>query len=424
MATRLARRQFLAGAASGLAGLGAIRPARAGSPNERIVLGVMGLKGRGAGLIRQFAGLEDVSIAYLCDVDDSVVGPALELAQRGKEPPPRVVRDFRRILDDQAVDAFVVATPDHWHALATIHACQANKHVYVEKPVSHNVVEGERMVQAARKHDRKVQAGTQRRSDERLAWMVDFLREGGIGKIHFARTWISSRRENIGFAKDEPVPAGVDYDLWLGPAPSRPFNRNHFHYHWHWFWEYGTGELGNNGIHGLDVVRWALGVDWPTHVVSSGGKHFFDDDQVTPDTQFVAYEFPGLTVVWEHRTWSPHELRGSDFGLEFQGEKGMVASDGSNWRTIGVDTPKLPEKAQAREPAHERNWLDAIRGEATLVADIQQGHLSTALCHLGNISHRVGRRLTWNRDSANFGELDADALLRREYRSPWMLPAV
>jgi predicted dehydrogenase len=304
----------------------------------------------------------------------------------------------------------------------------AGKHVYVEKPISHNLIEGRRMIEAARRHNRVVQVGTQRRSSASLAQMVEFLRSGKIGKISFCRTWITSQRPNIGYAKDEPIPKGVDYDLWLGPAPERAFNQNHFHYKWHWFWEYGTGELGNNGIHALDVARWGLGVDYPTSVVSSGGKHFFDDDQVTPDTQLVCYEYPGLTLAWEHRTWSPQGIDGSTFGVAFYGNNGTVIFDSKGWRVEGLkESPaRDPQKLSSLESAHQRNWLECMRTGARPNADIATGHVSTALCHIGNISQRVGRKLRWDgaRESFPASDADANALLGRQYRSQWELPAV
>jgi predicted dehydrogenase len=430
---QLDRRHFLHTGSAAMATLAAsalspnvLRAAR--SANERITLGIMGLNGRGKALAGVLAAQPDVSIAYLCDVDERVIGPALESISSGQNRAPQAIGDFRRMLDDQSVDGVVIATPDHWHALATIHACMAGKHVLVEKPCSHNVVEGQRMVAAARKYNRLVQVDTQRRSSKSMQALVEFLKSGGVGKLHFARSWITSRREDIGRAADAPIPAGVNYDMWLGAAPSRPFNPNHFHYRWHWFWEYGTGELGNNGVHGLDLARWGLGVGLPTSIVSSGAKQFFDDDQVTPDTQVVCYEYPGLTLVWEHRTWSPFGMNDSTFGVEFHGASGVVTTDGRNW---WIHRPKEPKKAGyegdvSYEPQHQRNWLDAIRGTAQLTADIDVGHVSTSLCHLGNISQRVGRKLAWDADAWRFPAADADAnaLLGREYRAPWTLPQV
>src|SRR5262249_30091260 len=217
-------------------------------------------------------------------------GPRRGAPPRQKRP-PRVERDVRRVLQDKAVTALVIAAPDHWHALATVWACQAGKHVYVEKPISHNLVEGRRMVEAARRHKCVVQVGTQRRSGASFASAVELVRSGKLGQIPFARTWIAGNRPSIGRRKDEEVPKGVDYDLWLGPAPERPFNQNRFHYKWHWHWDYGTGELGNNGIHALDLARWLLNLDAPVRVSAGGGKFFYDDDQETPDTQIATFDF-------------------------------------------------------------------------------------------------------------------------------------
>ncbi|HEY4311454.1 MAG TPA: Gfo/Idh/MocA family oxidoreductase [Pirellulales bacterium] len=424
------RRKFLATSSAALAATAispvALRAAR--SPNEKFTLGVMGLNGRGRALAGVLAAQPDVAIAYLCDVDEATIGPTSDNVAKSQQHAPKAIADFRRMLDDPAVDGVAIATPDHWHALATIHACAAGKHVLVEKPASHNVIEGQRMVAAARKHNRQVQVDTQRRSSASMKAMVDFLSSGGVGKLHFARSWITSRRENIGHAADEATPPGVDYDLWLGPAPARSFNRNHFHYRWHWFWDYGTGELGNNGVHGLDIARWGLGVDMPLSVVSSGAKQFFDDDQVTPDTQVVCYEFPGLTLVWEHRTWSPYGMNDSAFGVEFHGADGVVTTDGRTW---WIHRPKEAKQSgfdgdSGYEPQHQRNWLDAIRGDAQLAADIEVGHISTSLCHIGNISQRLGRKLAWDAVTWKFApaDKDADALLGREYRAPWTLPSV
>jgi len=432
MASSFTRRDFvkLGAATATLAALPAISSAArtARSANEQIVVGVMGVNGRGKALATALSGQPDCTIAYICDVDERVIGGGLDAVSAKQQKRPAVVADFRRILDDKGIDGLVIATPDHWHALPTIHACQAGKHVLVEKPCSHNIIEGQRMLAAARKYDRVVQVDTQRRSSASLQEMVDFLSVGKIGKLHYARTWIVSQRENIGHAKNEATPAGVDYDMWLGPAPKREFNPNHFHYRWHWQWEYGTGELGNNGVHGLDLARWGLGVDLPTGVVSGGGKYFFDDDQVTPDTQTVIYDYPGLSLVWEHRTWSPYGLQDSTFGVEFHGDDGMVTTDGRQWWIHRGKQPK--EKGTTAEisyePQHQRNWLDAIKGAATLTADIEIGATSAALCHLGNISQRVGRKLTFDPKTQQFPAADADAntLLGREYREAWPLPTI
>ena len=212
--------------------------------------------------------------------------------------------DFRRALDAREVDLLVCAAPDHWHALATVWACQAGKDVYVEKPCSHNPAEGRAMVRAARTHQRVVQVGTQRRSAEDLIAAVERVRSGRLGKVHLARAWIASVRPNIGHVAPTAPPASLDFDLWAGPAVDPHYQKNLVHYHWHWRWLYGTGECGNNGIHGLDIARWALGVDAPEYVSSGGRKYHFDDDQETPDTQFATFDFADAAIEWEHRTWN------------------------------------------------------------------------------------------------------------------------
>jgi predicted dehydrogenase len=319
------------------------------------------------------------------------------------------------------VDALVVATPDHWHALATVWACQAGKHVYVEKPASHNLVEGRRMVEAARKYDRVVQLGTQRRSGAHFQSAAEFIRAGKLGKVPFAQAWIAGARKSIGHEDDADPPAGGDYGLWLGPAPERPFNPNRFHYKWHWNWDYGTGELGNNGIHGLDVLRWLCGLDAPRRVTAGGGKLFYDDDQQTPDTMVVTFDFPGTTLVWEHRVWSKTGMEGDPFGVRIYGEKGTLVFDKDGWHV--ADGVEASDKAADLEPPHLRNFLDCVKDKKRPNADIEEGHKSTRLCHLGNIAYRVGRVLHFDEATETLkDDAEANALLGRTYRKPFTLP--
>ena len=416
------RRGFLA--TSGMLALaGASAWGRPVGANERVRLGVSGTRGRGAELAGAFAKRSDVAIVSLCDVDDASFAPASRaLAKAGSGgPSPKVEKDFRRVLDDREVDAVVVATPDHWHALMTVMACQAGKDVYTEKPASHNVVEGRRMVEAARKYDRVVQMGIQRRSMPHVAEAVAHVREGGIGTVGMARAWIFKERLPIGPPEPAAVPAGVDYAMWQGPAPDRPFATNHFHYNWHWFWNWGTGELGNNGIHGLDVARWGLGVDAPLAVASTGGNYVYKDREV-PDTQVVTWEFPDSCLVWEHRLWDQHPIEGLGFGIAFYGTKGVLTVDEKGWQVAGGS--KAGGKATAGLDAHLANFLDCVRTRQRPNADIEVGHLSTRLCHLGNIAHRVGRKLAFDAATESFpGAADANALLAREYSPRFALPA-
>jgi predicted dehydrogenase len=426
----ISRRSFVKQASQiGLmAGVAAMaRPSfAASSAGNTVSIGLMGGRIRGQTLVDYFSQVPDVKIAYVCDVDREVADKCNAIVAERQGKPAVVVSDFRRVLDDSAIDGLVVAAPDHWHAIATAMACDAGKHVYCEKPVTHNVSEGAKLVAAVKKSGRVVQTGTQRRSSEPLRNMVEFLRTGGIGKVHFARTWIASRRPSIGHAQNEPTPPDtVDYDLWLGPAPLRPFNQNHFHYNWHWQWEYGSGEIGNNGIHGLDLARWALGVGMPKRVNSTGGKYFFQDDQVTPDTQIACFEYPELMLMWEHRTWSPHALDGSMFGVEFHGADGVVTTDGKSWsrQQYGERAEAGDNGATAFEPAHQANWIDCIRAGGTPAADVESGVISANLCHLANISQRVGRNLEWDLEQQKFAanETAANELLARTYRKPWEL---
>jgi predicted dehydrogenase len=351
------RRDFLKAAAAlpALAAAGA-----ADKPNEKVVLAVMGVRGRGRDLLRGFSAFDDVEIAYVCDPDSNVIPAALKAVDSRQKKEPKVEKDFRRALEDKAVTALVIAAPDHWHAPATVWACRAGKHVYVEKPISHNLVEGRLMVQAARKHDRVVQVGTQRRSGAHFHSAAEFVRSGKLGKVPFVRTWIAGNRPSIGKKPDGPVPAGVDYDLWLGPAPERPFNPNRFHYTWHWFWDYGTGELGNNGIHAIDVARMVVGgLDDPRRVTCAGGKHFYDDDQETPDTQVAAFDFDGTTLIWEHRVWSKTGLGGESWGVMAYGEKGTLVFDKDGWHV--VDGVEASDKEADIERPHLRNFIDCVK---------------------------------------------------------------
>jgi predicted dehydrogenase len=415
----LNRRRFLQ---TSVAALSAVTAAGAADkPHEKIVLAVLGVNGRGRGLLSGFSSFEDVEIAAVCDPDENVLARALKSINSRQKREPKVVKDLRRVFDDRDIHAVAVATPDHWHALATIWACQAGKHVYVEKPISHNLIEGRRMVEAARRYDRIVQVGTQRRSGAHFHSAAEFVRSGKLGKVPFVRTWIAGNRPSIGHKKDGPVPAGVDYDLWLGPAPQRVFNPNRFHYEWHWNWDYGTGEIGNNGIHALDAARMVLGLDAPKTISCGGGKLFYDDDRQTPDTQIAVFDFPGTTVIWEHRIWSKTGVAGEPFGVILYGEKGTLVFDKKGWHV--EDGIEASDKAADIEKPHLRNFLDCVRRHKRPNADIEEGHKSTRLCHLGNIAYRVGRRLTFDASMETLrGDAAVNQLLGRTYRAPFVVP--
>jgi predicted dehydrogenase len=416
--TSLHRRGFLTATAA-TASLSALTAAGAArQPNERIQLAVMGVRGRGRDHIRMFSALDNVEITCVCDPDENVVPAALKAVAARQKRPPRVEKDIRRVLQDKALTALVIAAPDHWHALATIWACEAGKHVYVEKPVSHNLVEGRRMVEAARRHNRVVQVGTQRRSAPHFASASEFVRSGKLGKVPFIRTWIAGNRPSIGHRKDGKPPRGVDYDLWLGPAPQRPFNENRFHYKWHWHWDYGTGELGNNGIHALDMARFVAGLDAPVRIASGGGKYFYDDDQETPDTQVTAFDFPNCCVMWEHRIWSRTGFEGQPFGLVLYGERGTLHFTSKGWHV--ADGIEASDRAGEMDRAHLRNFLDCIRSGRRPNADIEEGHKSTRLCHLGNITLRLGHTLRFDAKTETCSnDPEANRMLRRTHRKPF-----
>jgi predicted dehydrogenase len=420
----LNRRRFLGASAATVTSLSALTAAGAAAkPNDRVVLAVMGVKNRGLGHLSGFSAFKDVEIAYICDPDERVIPPALkELAKRQKKT-PQVEKDVRKVLDDPKVTALTIAAPDHWHALATIWACEAGKDVYVEKPISHNLIEGRRMVESARKHERIVQVGTQRRSGAHYASAAELVQSGKLGKVPFARTWIAGQRKTIGRQSDGPVPKGVDYDLWLGPAPLRPFNPNRFHYNWHWHWDYGTGELGNNGVHALDVVRWLLRLEAPVRVSSGGGNNFFEDDQQTPDTQVAVFDFPKTCLIWEHRTWAKTGIEGEGWGIALYGEKGTLIFDRHGWHII--DGIKASDRAADIERPHLRNFIDCVKNRKRPNADIEEGHKSTRLCHLGNIAQRLSRTLRFDaRTETIRGDTEANLLLGRTYRKPYLAKAL
>ena len=392
------RRAFLGAAGAGFVALPASGRAAAG---ERVRVAVIGLRSRGLDHLKLFAADPGAEVVAVCDIDDAMIARAMKSTSSTGGKTIRTEKDFRRLLDDKSIDAVSIATPDHWHALLTVMACQAGKDVYVEKPASHNVVEGRRMVEASRNYRRIVQVGTQRRSAPWVAEAIQHVREGKIGKVGMARAWIHQVRKEIGHGKPAPVPAGVDYAMWQGPAPDRPFYPNRFHYNWHWFWNWGTGELGNNGIHGVDIARWGLGVDAPLSVASSGGKFIFDDDQEVPDTQITTWKFPSTCLVWEHRMWSTHPAEGSGFGVAFYGDKGTLIIGEKNWRIEDGDGSR-GQPGPDGQKLHVKNFLDCVKSRDKPNADIEIGHLSTRLCLLGNIAFRTGKNLTFDASTRGF----------------------
>ncbi len=417
------RRNFLAVSASAAALAAPASAAARHADAKPVILGVMGVS-RGSALAQTFADLPNVEVRYICDIDSKRLETFRESFAAKVDYDVKAVADFRRILDDPQVDALVCAAPNHWHAPAGILACSAGKHAYIEKPCCHNPREGELLIQAARKHNRCVQMGNQRRSGEKTAEAIKLLHEGRIGRVYYSRSWYAANRGPIGTGTPAEVPPNVDYDLWQGPAPRQPFTSNRLHYNWHWVWHYGNGELGNNGIHSIDLCRWGLQVDYPARVVSSGGRLVFDDDQQTADTHVVSFEFPGeKQIAWECLSCNPYGMDGSGFGVTFHGESGSLRLSEWGYRLYNEKGKEVASvDGVDGMTAHADNFIAAIRADdpTLLHSEIQEGHKSTLLCHLGNIAHRTGDALKCNPDNGHIlHNEDAMKLWGREYEPGW-----
>jgi predicted dehydrogenase len=383
--------------------------------------------GRGKDHIAGWSKQKEVRITAICDIDLNVAEAAAKTVEKQYGTKPAVIQDIRRLLDDKAIDAVSIATPNHWHALAAIWACQAGKDVYVEKPVSHNVTEGRRMVEAARKYGRIVQTGTQCRSHQGIQDAMAFLRSGKLGQIYMAKGLCYKSRGSIGHQADAPVPAKVDYDIWLGPAPKRPFNPNRFHYNWHWNWDYGNGDLGNQGIHQMDLARWGLNkTELPKAVMASGGRFGYSDDGQTPNTLLVGFEFDDCELQFEVRGLPTNAESTVKIGDIFYGTEGILAiSSYTDWQVFYG--PKMEPGPRGKGGGdHYANFVTAVkaRDQKLLNADIEEGHLSSAYCHLGNIAYRLGRKLHINPSTESFvNDSEADAMLTREYRTGFVVPS-
>jgi predicted dehydrogenase len=425
--TRLDRRSFLGASTAGAAwAAGSFfasgTPAQESkSANEKMSIVVMGVNGRGSALTSGFLAQPNCEITHICDVDSRAIDKMLSPVAEKQSLRPQGISDFRKALDDKSVDILVCAAPNHWHAPATILGCSAGKHVYVEKPCSHNPREGELAVEASRKYNRVVQMGSQRRSSPVIAEGIKMLHDGAIGRVIYARTWYNNRRPSIGIGKPTEIPAWLNWEMWQGPAPDKPFVDNVVHYNWHWKWHWGNGELGNNGVHALDVARWGLGVDFPIRVTSGGGKYRHDDDQETPDTHLVTYNFPDRkSISWEGLSWSPYGNGSSMFGVSFHGEEGTIVVEGG-FQVLDTKNKEIAKKTGGNgEREHIANFLDCIKTGKRPNADIAEAHKSTLLCHLGNIAHRTNRVLTTSeKDGHIVGDDAAMQLWGREYRKGW-----
>ena len=423
------RRSFIkksAGAAA-LLTLPTIIPAHAFGANDRVRIAVLGVNGRGKDHIQGFSKLENVEVACLCDPDLVI------LAKRAQEFETKYGRkvmqqqDLRKVFADKSIDAVSVATPNHWHALATIWACQAGKDVYVEKPGSHNIREGRKMIEAAAKYDRIVQHGVQLRSSVAVQEAIKHLRDGLIGDVYMARGLVFRKRDDIGNKPVEAVPEGLDYDLWTGPAEKRPFSKNYVHYNWHWNWNYGNGDVGNQGIHETDLCMWGLNVGLPERITAGGGKFLFNDAKETPEVLASTYHYPKEKkfIEFEVRPWMTNMENGAGVGNIFYGNKGYLVVYNYERYESFLGDKREPGPSGNAGGDHFLNFISAVRAhdKKLLNAPVETAHLASALAHLGNIAYRTGRTLNFDPVTEKFiGDEEANAYLTRPPRAPYIVP--
>lgn len=443
------RRNFIKKTAIGTAALsfGGVLPgfsaksyARIMGSNERIRAAVMGVNARGLALSNNFSLQPNCEVTYICDVDSRAAEKCIASVEKNQGRRPEAEPDIRKLVTYNDVDALVVAAPDHWHAPATILASQAGKHVYLEKPCSHNPNEGELLIAVQKKYGNVIQMGNQRRSWPNVIEGIQALHNGVIGKPYYAKTWYTNNRGPIGIGKPTAVPEWLDFDLWQGPAPRRELKDNLIHYNWHWFWHWGTGEALNNGTHMVDIARWGLKVDFPTKVTSSGGRYRYQDDWETPDTQIINLDYgdDGL-ISWEGRSCNGRTVEGSSVGVVFYGEEGALQINGDNAYTIydlknqvvkevkhtaNIDPRNLTSPSQALDALHIQNFFDGIKSGSELRADIVSGHISTLLVQLGNIAQRSGGLLDIDASNGHIlNHPEAQQYWSRTYEPGWE-PAV
>jgi predicted dehydrogenase len=447
---RFTRRDFVeaVGISAGAAGLLGSAGSVAASPNDKIRLGLIGAGSRGNQLLDSFLKESDIEIIAVADVDDRHAGETAERVKKEKNNLPQTARDYRFMLDRKDLDAVIIATPDHWHALPSIQAVLAGKDVYVEKPVAHNVAEGQAMLHAARKTNKIMAVGTQQRSSSHFQKAVQIVKSGALGKIFWVQTWNFENISPVGMGKfpDGEAPSHVDYDRWLGPAPQRSFNPNRFHLLFRWFFDYAGGMMSDWGVHLNDIVVWALDSKGPKSVCTTGGIFTTDDERDTPDTMQVVYEFPGCTLTYSMRKGNGLKYNGHDYGILFCGTDGSLLLDRSGYEVFpdkvvlpyGIKLvhgdrplrkidlkPESVTKGKDGQDAHIRNFLDCMKSRALPTCDIEIAHRSTNTCHLGNISYKLGRKLAWDADSETFkDDSEANALLKREPRKGYELPQV
>jgi predicted dehydrogenase len=439
------RRNFIkkSSAASAAIFLGGVLPGFSASQyrriigsNEKITAAVMGVNSRGLSVGSNFASQKECEMMYVCDVDVRAMDKCVAAIEKVQGKKPKAEGDFRKTLEDPQLDLLIVTAPDHWHAPAALLAVSAGKHVYLEKPCSHNPNEGEMLVKAAAKHNKLLQMGNQRRSWPNVIAAIGELRAGAIGRPYYAKTWYTNNRDSIGVGKTAEVPSWLNYDLWQGPAPRRAYKDNVIHYNWHWFWHWGTGEALNNGTHMVDLARWGLGVEYPTRVTSAGGRYRYQDDWETPDTQVIDLEFANNTLIsWEGRSCNGKNTEGSSVGVIFYGETGSLLIESGNAYKIFDLRSKLVKEVKndivanaldrtgpgmELDALHIRNFFDAIKRGTKLNSDILSGHQSTLLVQLGNISQRTGRALKVDPNNGRIlNDKEAMKLWSREYEKGW-----
>jgi predicted dehydrogenase len=439
------RRGFLKKAVTGTAALslgGVLSPLSAKSysrvigANEKITIGIMGVNSRGLALASTFAVQPNCEIISISDVDTRAAEKCIATVEGLQKSKPKATPDFRKALEDKNLDALAIAAPDHWHAPAAILASKAGKHVYLEKPCSHNPYEGELLVAVAKKYKNTIQMGNQRRSWPNVVAAIQEVKTGAIGRPYFAKGWYANNRASIGVGKLTAVPSWLDYELWQGPAPRRPYKDNLIHYNWHWLWNWGTGESLNNGTHMLDLMRWGLGVEYPTQVTSSGGRYRYKDDWETPDTQVINLEFANNTFMsWEGRSCNGRTLEDNSVGVMFYGETGsLLIEQGNSYKIYDLDNKIVKDvpndleinpldrmnPSQALDSIHLQNFFDAIKKGTVLNSDIVGGHQSTLLAQLGNIALRSGGSLQIDPTNGHIkNNIAATKLWKREYQQGW-----
>ena len=416
--------------------------------NDKVKVGVVGIRGMGQSHINAFNDLDNVEVIALCDIDENLFDERVKkhFIDKGHKK-PKIYIDYRQMLEDKDIDAVTIVTPNHWHTPMAIWAMQAGKHVSVEKPCCHTFEEGQMLIKASEKYNVIVQDGDEQRSNPCGKSMAEFLKNGELGEVYYAKGMCYKRRDTIGIAKEEPVPNGVHYDLWMGPAPKKPFTKNRFHYNWHWQWDYGCGDMGNQGVHEMDVARWGLGVGLPTKVSTIGGHFMFEDDQETPNTLISTFEFDNpegsgdkkKILVFEVRHWDSNpegfvqsaqsETSGymissaNNIGNLFYGSKGYMVKNVDEWKTyMGKD--RVPGPTGSGKANHYQNFIDAIRAGDNSINNgkIEEGVLSCSLIHLANISYRVDRSLNFDPMKKKFiNDQEANSMLSKEYRAPYKI---